>query len=346
MIRKSIFLKMFVMSMVVVSLFGCASKNTIKNFTSDRILFLSDKGNTNQWYLMDPDGKNVEALNFPIPQGATLESLIWQSELKMFFLNLVSTDGKVDIFSYKLGDTKLTQISHDGGLKSNSVYSKDSNLITYVCFDYGMDICVMDLSGKNYKKLTSFITNETSPTFINGGKEILFVSAHSGIENIWKTDLNGEYLVNISNIGFMELNPRVSADGNQIVFESQRDSNWNIFTMNLDGTNVKDLTNNESSNRQPQWSSNDQKIAFLSDRDGSNNIFVMNNDGSDLKNLTQDFIGKIQSFIWSGDNQSIYFVGLAENNLQIYSVNIDNSVINQVTKDQANHTSMSWIGAN
>lgn len=328
---------------LTISFFGCLKAKDVS--IQDRILFFSDKGGVSEWYVMNSDGSDIVKLPIPISKGMSLQSLTWQSDLPGFFLTINDENGDSYLYSYIYGDSSIKQLTKDSMQISNIAFSKESGKVVFNCFDYGLDICAMDISGKKIDKLTNFLSNEADPIFVNEGKELIFVSAYSGIQNIWKIDANGENLVNLSNIGYMEINPKLSPDGKSIVFESQRDSHWNIFIMGIDGSNVTDLTNSASTNRFPQWSPDGSKIGFLSNREGEENIFMMNKDGSNLQNLTQGFAGKIQSFIWSGDSKQILFVGLINDYLQIFSVNISTSALNQITHDRSNHTSIAWINS-
>ena len=177
----------------------------------------SNRDGNYEIYVMGADGKNQQRLTNN-PHGEQDPS--W------------SPDGKRIVFSSRR-DGHF--IGEDG--------------ITY-------EIYVMDIDGKNQRKLTNNRQNDWYPSWSPDGKRIAFSSDGKGdLQNyeIYVMDADGGNQQRFTNNRVYDAKPSWSPDSKKISFHSQRDENYEIYVMDADGGNQQNLTNNPHGDLYPAW---------------------------------------------------------------------------------------------
>ena len=144
------------------------------------------------------------------------------------------------------------------------------------------DLYIMDVDGKNQKRLTTSRVSTGRLAFSSNGGRIAYSVAGDlvvmGDDGSWPLSLLS---------GSRAYVPQWSPDGSKIAFQCFKDdAKGEVYVMGADGGNVTRLTNNSAQDDYPTWSPDGKKIAFVSDRGGKLEIYVMNADGSDQRRLT------------------------------------------------------------
>lgn len=330
---------------IIFLLVSCNSVNPRVETTDQLdsfIVFMTDRNGKWEWYSMRPDGSEQNLFDMFLPVDKTIVGIWWEETLRKFIFVLEDNQRTQDIYTYDYSKKELKRITKDGVVKSEVAFSKKTSTYIFVCFMNGLNICKFSEKDNRFNQLTTFITNESSPKWINDEK-ILFVSDNTGIPNIWLMDINGGNLKNLSNVGFTEQNPSVSNINQLIAFESQRDGDWNIFLMDFAGSGAFNLTKSDSTNVQPLWSPNGEWIAFISNRNGYWEIFAISRDGSEVLSLSNNNKYPIQHFSWAPDSSALIWVAEKDDYLQIFKTNIQNQEIFQLTTTESHNNSPIWI---
>lgn len=164
-------------------------------------------------------------------------------------------------------------------------------------------------------------------------EHLVFVSARSGHNDIYLSDLTGKDVRQLTNDVADDAHPRISLDGH-IVFSSRRTGTWQIYRMNWDGSDVKALTSERSVNNYRPYPSPDGRIIFVSDRELKPQIYSINHDGSDLVKLSDgDFH---YDYPVVADDGLIYFTSSRGSKWDIWRMGPDGSRPTQITKISQN----------
>jgi hypothetical protein len=207
----------------------------------------------------------------------------------------------------------------------------------------GREIVVMDIEGKNRKRVTNNGSVNLLPAWSRDGNEILFTSFVRYNPNLYSIAASGDGTPKLLS-GERGLNTAgvMSPDGKRIALTLSRDGDSEIYVMNSDGTGLTRLTNERSIDASPSWSPDGAQIAFVSSRSGDPHIFVMNADGSNVRRIT-DRGTYSQTPDWSPRGDLIAFTARDERNVyDIFTVNPTSKEIRRLTQDQGNNEEPSF----
>ena len=114
------------------------------------------------------------------------------------------------------------------------------------------EIYVMDINGKNPRRLTNSRHGDYSPSWSPDGKRIVFSSKRDGgvTSEIYVMDADGSSPQRLTNNGHNDYSPSWSPDGERIAFVSVHE----IYVMDADGGNEKRLSQDDQKGYSPSWS--------------------------------------------------------------------------------------------
>ena len=233
--------------------------------------------------------------------------------------------------------------------------------------DGNPEIYVMDIDGKNQRRLTNHPKSDWSPSWSPDGKRIVFMSERDGhvhvhgwpVCEIYVMDADGGNQQNLTNDPNDDRQPSWSPDGKRIVFTSWRDGlaidrvpTSEIYVMDADGGNPQNLTNHRHHDRDPSWSPDGKQIAFSATRDGhfendfgiTEEIYVMDADGKNQQRLTENREYD-WSPSWSPDGQRITFMSERDGNSEIYVIDADGGNPQNLTNNPHSDASPSWLNS-
>lgn len=114
-------------------------------------------------------------------------------------------------------------------------------------------IFVLSPDGRR-QQITYFKVVSYDPAWSPVGDSVLFVSAESGNDEIYRIQADGNGLQQLTrNDWEWDKHPSWSPDGQQIVFFSNRTGKNQIFVMNADGSNVRRISDDVSNDAYPVW---------------------------------------------------------------------------------------------
>ena len=206
--------------------------------------------------------------------------------------------------------------------------------------DDNNEIYVIDINGKNKKRLTFNDTSDYSPCLSPDGTKIVYISFmrwRNSNDEIYIMDVDGQKQKRLTFNVDSDGNPTFSPDGKLITFESNRDGNSEIYIMDVDGQNQKRLTfinqrsstGNKPSNMRcysPSFSPDGRKIVFSAySIESSQNI--PSSATSNLKRNAGDF---------ATDSDAYNVVS------QIYVMDVDGKNLRQLTNVKAINSNPSF----
>ena len=231
--------------------------------------------------------------------------------------------------------------------------------------DGNPEIYVMDVDGKNQRRLTNHPDNDVSPSWSPDGKRIVFFSNRDGhvhvihglpAYEIYVMDADGGNPQNLTNNPFDDRNPSWAPDGKRIVFQSNRDKdnpqNYEIYVMDADGGNQQNLTENPNEDQYPSWSPDGKRIVFSSAREGhfigefgiTDEIYVMDVDGGNQQRLTENRVYD-EWPSWSPDGKRIAFYSCRDGNAEIYVMDADGGNPQNLTNNRHDDASPAWFNS-
>ncbi len=232
------------------------------------------------------------------------------------------------------------------GRVSDPVVSPDKSKIlygvSYVSVEQNKsnnELFVVDLNGENKTQITTTAKSESNAVWINGGKEIAYLSSQSGSSQLWIMNADGSNARQISNHeksinGFL-----FSPDETRILFISnvkygERASDIYPDLDQATGRVINDLM-------YKHWDEWVEEIPhpYIADFDGkalSNVIDII--EGEPYEAPMKPF-GGVESFSWTPDGKSIAYVSRKKTGLEYsISTNSDIYLYNLETKETRNLT--------
>jgi len=247
-----------------------------------RMLFIRDRGETKNVYVMDYDGYNVrqvtsmKTINI-FPCFVSREAFVWVS-----YLNVTP-----DIFKATIGGSDQTVLISSKHTETSPAFSAIENKLAYASSMSGnLEIYVCDLDGGNAKQLTFSRAVDTSPCWSPDGYHIAFVSDRSGQPQIYIMDAEGGNVRRLTFAGSYRDSPAWSPRGDLIAYTSLRDGKFDIWAGAPDGSKPRQVTDTPGKNEYPAWAPDASYIAFQSTRFGRRELYCVRPDGTGLRRLT------------------------------------------------------------
>ena len=221
--------------------------------------------------------------------------------------------------------------------------SNDGKKIVFGSMRYGLgDICIVDIDGSNYQRLTYTPAYEGEPKLSNDSKKIVFVSERDdgNTGHIYIMDIDGSNQKQITNTKYYDSCPSFSPEGDKIIFNRELEGrNYQIFIINIDSTNEKQLTFYKWHATYPRFFPNGNKIYFLDQQNAViSEVWSINTDGSQ-----RTFILKMMKHCgdpsFSNDGNKVVFVNAkeidyqdeAKSSVEIWIMNREGTEQKQIT---------------
>lgn len=188
-----------------------------------------------------------------------------------------------------------------------------------------------------------------NPTWSPDGKQIAFISARNGNQEIYIMNADGSAITRITDSPLDESDPDWSPDGTKIVFVygTRIEKYQQIYWMYPDGSKqIRITTDNPAMYSSPDWSPDGTKIAFFGFLGNSEHIYMTNADGTELYILADNPAWE-DSLDWSPDGTKIAFdmpfiYTNGYHGTEVGFINTDGSGITQLTYNSAWSTNPAW----
>ena len=157
-------------------------------------------GSDSQIYLLDVRTKKTTQWTF---EGRHNLRPDWSPDGKRIAFDSTRGGGNFDIYVRDVDDVgSLRRLTHPrGGRRGNRFspkWSPDGQMIAFSASgwdaDTGADIYVMDADGGNVRRITTHPSIDGDPSWLPGGKGLVFVSDRDGKRMLYRIDLDGKNL--------------------------------------------------------------------------------------------------------------------------------------------------------
>jgi TolB protein len=227
----------------------------------------------------------------------------------------------------------LVRLTNDPGFDDSPAISPDGTRIAFLTARHdpnpqfpnlAYEIYVMDVDGRNGRRLTDTAAAEDHPAWSPDGSRILFDADYDGdgYMEIYAMRADGTDVTRLTSNQANDQFADWSPDGTQIAFSSDRRGNWDIYVMDADGSNEQALTSSPNWELFPAWSPDGAEIAFNGLQPGSRNtdVYLMDRDGGNVRQLT-DTPGFDENPAWSPEGSAIAFQTARNGDFEIYVMN-------------------------
>jgi TolB protein len=185
----------------------------------------------------------------------------------------MSQGGSPDIFRMSYDGQDLSPITHgpDGVMNVEPAVSPDGKKIAFSSdrstYSAGSKsgrpmIYIMDIDGRNVKRVTYAGKYNSTPTWSPDGKTLAFAGHDADHFDIFIIKADGTGLQRLTEATRVDTkrpasneDPTFSPDGRFIMFVSDRSGNKQLYTIAPDGTNERRITYDKFNYYKPKWSS-------------------------------------------------------------------------------------------
>jgi TolB protein len=259
-----------------------------KSLAGTKIYFVSDRSGNKEIWSMDYDGSNqTQMTNY---KSISKEPAV-SADGKMFaFQTLVKSGWQIMVHSAETR-RKLPFYNFVTSTIETPEFTPDEKHLLFAgTVDGWLQICMTDINGANLTRLSHIHAAEVSPK-VNPktGKDVLFISGRSGIEQMWRMNIDGSDVEMVSNGQGYVANPAWHPNGQLIAFawtQGPEPGAYNIFIMDIADKKPNQLTSNSGKNENPWWAPDGAHLVYQSTHARSTQIYTMLADGKHSQQLT------------------------------------------------------------
>ncbi len=260
----------------------------LKSLAGSKIYFVSDRTGNKEIWSMDYDGSNQKQMT---NYKSTSKQPAVSQDGKMFaFQTLVKTGWQIMVHSAETG-RKLPFYNFVTSTIETPEFTPDEKHMLFAgTVDGWLQICMTDINGANLVRLSHVHAAEVSPK-VNPktGRDVLFISGRSGIEQMWRMNIDGSDVEEVTNGQGYVANPAWNPNGQLIAFawtKGPEPGSYNIFVMDIADKKPIQLTSNNGKNENPWWAPDGAHLVYQSTHGRSTQIYTMLADGRNPQQLT------------------------------------------------------------
>ena len=259
-----------------------------KSLAGSKIYFVSDRTGNKEIWSMEYDGSNQKQMtNY---KSISKEPAV-SADGKMFaFQTLVKSGWQIMVHSAETS-RKLPFYNFVTSTIETPEFTPDGKHLLFAgTVDGWLQICMTDIAGGGLTRLSHVHAAEVSPK-VNPktGRDVLFISGRSGIEQMWRMNIDGSDVEMVTNGQGYVANPAWRPNGQLIAFawtKGPEPGSYNIFVMDIADKKPNQLTSNSGKNENPWWAPDGTHLVFQSTHGRSTQIYTMLVDGTHQQQLT------------------------------------------------------------
>ncbi|MDQ2986989.1 MAG: hypothetical protein M3R13_09775 [Armatimonadota bacterium] len=254
-------------------------------FLPTQIVFTSDRGGTNQIYIMKANGDDVRQIStgtqavdasMSAPGTKITYAKIQDGVWRIFLNNHTGTNEQIRFDGLTRADQHSPKLNRSG-----------SRIVFVIGLGPDQEIWRMDSSGNNLISLTDSAFANSMPNFTPSSK-VVFVSNRTGDNEIWLMEGDGADPVQLTTDLGDDTMPATRPTGDAVIFSSNRTGTYQLYTMKSDGTDLAQLTTSAGNKFGASYSMDGHKVFFYSDATGNMDIYSIDENGANETNLTNN----------------------------------------------------------
>jgi len=262
-------------------------------FTS-KIVFVSNRDENDELYMMDYDGYNQTRLTFNkikdyMPSwsvdGSKIAYTVYQNQLAGLYM--------LDVFAGKRSAIFTKGTSYGASFSPNG----KKMLFCSTGDESNAELYIAESDGTRCKRLTFNKAIDTAPSWSPTNREIAFTSDRGGTPQIYIMDAEGSNVRRMSFGGNYHDAPAWAPTGDRIAYVSRVYAIFDIYILNLQSQQIIKLTESNARNESPCWSPDGRHLIFSSNRSGSIQLYTIDYDGTHFRRLTSQGTNKLPD--WS-----------------------------------------------
>jgi TolB protein len=259
-----------------------------KSLAGSKIYFVSDRSGNKEIWSMDYDGSNQKQMTSY--KSISKEPAVSQDGKMFAFQSLVKSGWQIMVHSAETGRKLPFYNFVTSTIETPEFTPDEKHMLFSGTVDGWLQICMTDINGANLTRLSHVHAPEVSPK-VNPktGRDVLFISGRSGIEQMWRMSIDGSDVEMITNGQGYVANPAWNPNGQLIAFAWTRGPEpgaYNIFIMDIADKRPNQLTSNSGKNENPWWAPDGAHLVYQSTHGHVTEIYTMLADGTHPQQLT------------------------------------------------------------
>lgn len=258
---------------------------------SGRIAFVANaEGNWDLFALDEKAGNVVEATSTVYDEVEPC----WSRDRRRSVYS--TSDGRLEIMDFRTKERCAVSIGGKRGRNTSASFSPDSRELVYVHLKPeeadDSELAVFDLEANTHTPFLDQFGPQLFPDWSPDGKQIVYTSAHCGMEcgrviqELWIAEVNGRSARQLLMTNSHCTHPIWSRDGKRIAFSSDMNGNFDIWVVTVEDGHLEQITSDPHLDTSPAWSPDGRKMAFISGRTGRLKIWIKDLTTGQLKMLS------------------------------------------------------------
>jgi TolB protein len=209
---------------------------------------------------------NMDTLINILPSNSNVAYPCWSPENEIVYF-CSDENGNNDIYSYKLSNKEITQITESTYDELLPAVSPDGKQLTFQADKNGnSDIFTLNLLTNELKKISFSSEYDGHPSWSPDGNKIAFVSYESSNADIWMAHLTGDSIIydQLTFSEFPDEHPSWNPYENKILYVTIRNENYDICEISIQTKEIEFLTETAENELYPSLINEGKTLLFAS----------------------------------------------------------------------------------
>lgn len=304
-----------------------------------QVVFIKEGGNVRDVYLANSDGSGERKLPLNFPPND------WSPDGKKLVYSSVVEGSNSDIFVYDLETDKRVNITDSPDFDADPLFSPDGSQIIFVSSRDGKsNAYIIDIDGKDLRRVTNNIAKAAFPSLAPDGTQIVFDSNHED-ENvdIYLQNVNDTSPpIKLTNLPSNEEHRGHcwSPDGTKMVITSDREGKTNIYVLDVEAFRSTLVVSDPAADLEwPAVAPDGTKLAYEAKYDEKSSalmvVDITGGSGRSIYRSEPNTANFALSPSFSPDGLQIVFTTKLEGNTEICLIRQDGSSLVNLTQNDA-----------